>query len=128
MDLSNYAFQIVVSIIISYILIYISYLLINKLSNTSIRFLNPTEYFPKEEVDTLKQVYYLVLIFIILFLITNFFFDNGIIRVNDSELYNLNAVLDILVTSYLAAFIYRDKSLKNHIWVFSYYLLHQLHF
>lgn len=118
MNLYDYAFQIAVSIIISYILIYISSLLITRLKNSSVRVLNPTEYFPPEQVKTLKQVFYLVLIFAILFLITNFFFDNGIIKTNSSELYGFNAVLDIILATYFANVIYKDKSKKSHILVF----------
>lgn len=127
MDLYTYAFQIVVSVIISYLLIYFANFLIAKLKTTSIRIFHPTEYFPKEQLDTLKQVHYLVLIFIILFSISNFFFDNGIIMTNGSEFYSFNAVLDILVSVYVATIIYKEKSLKSHILVLFCYLLHQLH-
>ena len=113
-----YAFQIVVSLIISYILIIVASFLMRKLQDTSIRILNPTEYFPEEEVKTLKQVYYLVLIFIILFIITNFFFDNGILMANNPDLYELHAVLDILVSVYLATFIYNDKSRNRKLLLF----------
>lgn len=115
MELYNYALRIIVSIVISYALILISAWIMPKLKNTPIRILNPTEYFPEEQVKTLKQVYYLILIFIILFSITNFFFDNGIGRSNSPEFYHLNAVLDIIVSLYLATFLYRDKTRKNHL-------------
>ena len=87
MDLYDYGFQIVVLIIIFYILLYVTFFLESKLESSSIRIFNPHEYFPEEEIKTLKQVFYLVVIYIILFLISNFFFDNEILMVNSSELY-----------------------------------------
>ena len=57
MDLYDYAFQIAVSVIIFYILINVTIFVKSKLENSSIRIFNPHEYFPEEEVQTLKQVF-----------------------------------------------------------------------
>ena len=67
MDLYDYGFQIVVLIIIFYILLYVTFFLESKLESSSIRIFNPHKYFPKEEIKTLKQALYLVVIYIILF-------------------------------------------------------------
>ena len=118
MDLYDYAFQIAVSVIIFYILINVTLFVKSKLENSSIRIFNPNEYFPEEEVQTLKQVFYLVVIYIILFLIANLFFDNGIVMNNSSELYALNALLDIVISIYLITTVYRKNSVKNYILIF----------
>lgn len=55
MELYNYALRIIVSIVISYALILISAWIMPKLKNTPIRILNPTEYFPEEQVKTLNK-------------------------------------------------------------------------
>ena len=80
-----------VSILISYALIRLLSFVIDIIKNRPDRLLNPTEYFPEEEVKTLKQVYYLILIFTILLTISNFFFDNNILLSNNPEFYAFNS-------------------------------------
>ncbi len=115
MNLFNICFQSVVSIAVSLIMIIILSFVIDKIKNKSNRLLNPTEYFPDEEIKTLKQVYYLVLMFIIVLSITNFFFDNNIILSNNPEFYIFNSILDIIVSIYIATFLYRENWKKNII-------------
>lgn len=115
MNLFNICFQVLVSIAVSLIMIIILSFAIDKIKNRSNRLLNPTEYFPDEEIKTLKQVYYLVLMFIIVLSITNFFFDNNIVLSNNPEFYIFNSILDIIVSIYIATFLYRENWKKNII-------------
>ena len=103
-----------VSILISYALIRLLSFVIDIIKNRPDRLLNPTEYFPEEEVKTLKQVYYLILIFTILLTISNFFFDNNILLSNNPEFYAFNSFLDIIVSIYIATILYREDPKKMH--------------
>ena len=67
MDLYYYCIQICVSVLISIILFIVGKFLINKLKNNSIEFLNPHEYLPEEEVKTLKQVFYLIIMLLLFY-------------------------------------------------------------
>ena len=112
MNLFNYLFQIGVSVAISVILILGLSFIIDKLKNGSNRLLNPSEYFPDEEVKTLKQVYYLVLILLIVLSIINFFFDNDLVLSNSSEFYVFNSIVDIIFSIYIATSLYRENLKK----------------
>ena len=112
MNLFNYLFQIGVSVAISAILILGLSFIIDKLKNGSNRLLNPSEYFPDEEVKTLKQVYYLVLILLIVLSIINFFFDNDLVLSNSSEFYVFNSIVDIIFSIYIATSLYRENLKK----------------
>ncbi|MBR2557814.1 MAG: hypothetical protein IKE95_05560 [Methanobrevibacter sp.] len=113
MDSYHYILMIGVSILISYALIRLLSFVIDMIKNRPDRLLNPTEYFPEEEVKTLKQVYYLILIFTILLTISNFFFDNNILLSNNPEFYAFNSFLDIIVSIYIATILYREDPKKN---------------
>lgn len=75
------------------------------------KFLNPTEYFPQEEVLNLKQLHYLIMIilFIVIILYLVFEWNEGLFYV---------AILDIIVSLYLVRKIDRN-SLKDKIICFS---------
>lgn len=118
MDLYNYTLQICVSILIFVILFSIAKFLMEKLKCSSIKFLNPTEYLPKEEVQTLKQVYFLVMALLLFISIINFFFDNNIILSNSPEFYAFHSILDVIVSVYIASIIYDRSSNKSLILIF----------
>lgn len=118
MNLYGYCIQIAVSILIFVVLFHIAGFLLGKLRNSSIRFLNPTEYLPEEEVKTLKQVYYLIIPFLLFLIMVNFFFDNDLVLSNNPEFYVLHSLLDILVSIYIANIIYDKSSKKSLVLIF----------
>ena len=121
MDIYYYFMQICVSILVFLILFCMGRILTGRLKGSSIKFLNPTEYLPEEEVQTLKQVYYLVMALILFILIVNFFFDNDIILSNSPEFYVFHSLLDIAVSVYIASIIYDRTSKKS--WVLIFFLM-----
>ena len=75
--------KVIGTILIFLILVVIGKIIYRRLEKSDSRLLNPKEYLPEDEVDTLKQVYYLVMmmllfIFIIYTLITS---DNDIMAI-----------------------------------------------
>ena len=81
----------------------------NKLKNSSSKLLNPQEYFPDEEIHSLRQVFILIMmgLFFINILYSLTFTDNDLIYF---------AIYDILLSLYVA--IKLDKSsLKNKVFV-----------
>ena len=78
-----------------------------KLMDSKSRLFNPLEYFPEEEVQTLKQVFYLVmmLIFFVFILYIIVVPENGFVGV---------AVVQLLVSLYIA-FTLDYSSWKNKI-------------
>lgn len=115
MDLINYGVRIGVSLTIYITLILFLSFMISKLKNRQNRLLNPSEYFPEEQVQSLKQVYYLILMFVIILSVTNFFFDNEIFLSNSAEFYTFNSILDIIISVYIATMFYRENWKKNMI-------------
>lgn len=118
MNLLDYVLQIGVSVILSVILVFLLSFLADKLQNIRYRFLNPLEYFPDEEIKTLKQLSYLILILLIVFSITNFFFDNNIIYSNSSEFYVFHSLLDIAVSIYIIIMLYRESNNNMLLFLF----------
>lgn len=114
MDIFNYIFQIIVSVLIFAAIFAVGILLRDKIVHKLNFFVNPQNYLPEEEIQTLKQVYYLILILILVVCILNFFFDNNIILPNSPEFYVFNSFLDIIVSVYIAIIIY-DGSKKSKI-------------
>ena len=115
MDIIFHILRISVSLAVYVILVLAVAFVLKKLKNRSIRLLNPSEYFPEEQVKTLRQVYYLVLVFLLVLSITNFFFDRGIILTNSPEFYVYNSLLDVIVSVYIASVLYREGWKKNII-------------
>ena len=79
MDIVYIVFQIIVSLLIFGIIFLIGYALKDRIMHKVNFFLNPQEYLPDEQIKTLKQFYYLLLILVLFVTIVNFFFDNDII-------------------------------------------------
>ena len=111
----NYlVFQIIVSLLIFGIIFLIGYALKDRILHKVNFFLNPHEYLPDEQIKTLKQFYYLLLILVLFVTIVNFFFDNDIIMHNSPEFYVFNSVIDIICSMYIGINIY-DGSKKSKI-------------
>ena len=65
-------FRLLVAFGIFALLVYVSKFIVNKVESSRFknsRFLNPMEYFPAEEVSTLRQVFYLIMILVFLVII-----------------------------------------------------------
>lgn len=114
MDITILVFQIIVSLLIFGIIFLIGYALEDRIIHKVNFFLNPHDYLPEEEIKTLKQVYYLILILILFVSIVNFFFDNNIVMQNSPEFYVFNSVWDIIFSIYIGINIY-DGSRKSKI-------------
>ena len=106
--------QILCAIGVFAVLTYACNYLVNKITSSdqfkNSKFLNPLEYFPKEEVQNLRQVFYLtmMLIFIILILYSIFEWNEGLFYM---------ALVDIIVSLYLVRTMKRD-SVKDKILLF----------
>ena len=85
----------VISFLIFSILFVIGKVIYTKLDKSNSRFLNPLEYLPEDEVTTLKQVFYLImmLVFFIFMIYTLFIVDSDI---------KVMAILEIVVLLYVA--------------------------
>ena len=57
-------YELIIAILIFSILFAVGKVIYKKLKDSNSRILNPLEYFPKEEVQTLNQVYYLIMMLI----------------------------------------------------------------
>ena len=107
-------FQILVTIGIFAALVYIARYIANKNKSRTrfknSRILNPQEYFPSEEVFLLKQVFYLIVILVIIMICLYLTFDW------DEGFYFIY-LLDIVVSVYFALKIGKD-SLKDKVLLF----------
>ena len=112
MELINYLIQIIVSIGIFALLCLLGEQLKKIILSHSNKSLDPHEYLPVEEILSLKQVYYLILILVIYICIINFFFDRFFAV--SSELFLVNSIIDIIISTYLAVTLY-DSSLRSRI-------------
>lgn len=61
MDIGLSLLQLIIEIIIFLVAVTIGIFVVNKLKNSDTKFLNPTEYLPDEEIHSIKQVYYLIM-------------------------------------------------------------------
>ena len=90
----NFFYELIITIIIFLILFIIGKYILKKLDNNKSKFLNPHEYLPEEEVQTLKQVFYLImmLLFFIFLLYTWIYQKNDLVGMS---------VLEIIVSLYV---------------------------
>ena len=93
--LTDSLLELIATVIIFLILFAIGKVIYKKAANSDSRFLNPNEYLPEEEVKSLKQVYYLIIMLILFVFIIYTIVTGG----ND---YTGLAFLEIIVTTYLA--------------------------
>lgn len=99
--------ELLIEILVFIIMMFISGFVFNKIKNSSHFLLNPREYFPEEEVHSLRQIFFLIMmgLFFINLLYSFVFIKGDIIYL---------AIFDILLSLYVAASL--DKSsLKNKI-------------
>ena len=99
--------QLIIEIIIFLLLMQIGKYISKKLKNSSIRILNINEYFPEEEIHSLKQIFFLIMM--------GLFFINILYSLVciDSDLIYLS-IFDIVLSLYLAIHLDRS-SWKNKI-------------
>lgn len=95
MEVFDIACELIVPILIFVVLFAVGKLIYKKLSDSENRLLNPSEYFPEQELETLKQVYYLImmLIFFIFILYIWVVEGNDVIAI---------LVLQIVISVYIA--------------------------
>ena len=100
----------VIEIIVFLILMVIFGFILNKIRNSSHRLLNPKEYLPEEEIHSLKQIFYLIMmgLFFINVIYSFVFIESDIIYF---------VIFDILISLYLASKIDLN-SLKSKILLF----------
>ena len=115
MELISYLTQIIVSVGIFAILCFIGEQL-KKILPKYLHLMDPHEYFPKEEILTLKQVLYLILILGIYLCIINFFFD----RFFDvsQDLFLINSLIDIIVSIIIVVGFYKCSTRSRVISIF----------
>lgn len=102
-------FQFIVEIVIFLLLIVIGVFIFKKIRTSNSRFLNPQEFLPQDEIHTLKQVFYLILMALCFIIVLYSFSSSG------RELYYLE-IFDIVLSLFVAITI--DKSSwKNRILV-----------
>lgn len=106
-----YTVQLIVAVIIFAALLHICKFLINRGNSMSSvkdsRFANPLEYYPTEEVQSLKQVFYLIMIMIFIITILYLVFEW------DDSFYFI-ATLDVVTSLYLALNM-KANSLKEKL-------------
>ena len=103
-------YEFVIAILIFGLLVVAGKFIYKKLKDSKSRVLNPLEYFPEEEVQTLRQVFYLVMMLIF------FVFLLYIIVVPGNDFMGV-AVVQLLVSLYIA-FTLDYSSWKNRILFF----------
>lgn len=102
-------FQFILEIIIFLLLTAIGVFIIKKIKASNSRFFNPHEFLPEDEIHTLKQVFYLILMALCLIVVLYSLSSSG------NELYYFE-IFDITLSLFVAITI--DKSsLKNRILV-----------
>lgn len=111
MEFTNYLSQIVISLVLFVILCILATQLKKFMSKHWVSS-NLEEFFPLEEILTLKQLYYLVLILAVYFCIMNFFI-NTLYHPN-TELIMVGSIIDIIFSVYFTVDLY-DGSAKSKI-------------
>ncbi len=106
--------QFILVIAIFAILVYACKFTVNRVKSNSYlkdsRFSNPIEYFPQEKISSLRQVFYLIMIFVFIVLILY-------LIINWNESAHPFFVLDVIISVYLAINI-RGNTLKDKIILF----------
>ena len=110
MDIFLIIYEFVIAILIFGALFVAGKLIFKKLKDSKSKVLNPLEYFPEEEVQTLRQVFYLVMMLIF------FVFILYIIVVPGNDFMGV-AVVQLLVSLYIA-FTLDYSSWKNRVLFF----------
>ena len=95
MEIFNIICELFIPILIFGILFVVGKLIYKKLDDSESRLLNPSEYFPEQELETLKQVYYLIMMLIF------FNFIIYLIVIEGKDVLPI-AILQIVVSLYIA--------------------------
>lgn len=98
-------YQIAIAILIFFVLTFVGIYISNKIRQSDNRFLNPLEFLPEDEVHTLKQLYFLLMMaFCLIIVLYSFIFaENDILYF---------AIFDVVVSLFIAINFYK-KSIKN---------------
>ena len=97
--------QLIIEIVLFIVLMFMGRFIYDHLKTHNIKILNPQEYFPEEELHSLRQIYFLIMM--------GMFFVNIIYTLINRDMFHL-AMFDIIISLYLAIML--DKSsLKNKI-------------
>lgn len=95
MEVLKVVCELVIPILIFGVIFAVGKFIHARLSNSNSRILNPKEYFPEEELETLRQVFYLIMMMIL------FVFILYIMMVQANEIIPI-AVLQIILSVYIA--------------------------
>lgn len=95
MEVLKIVFELLIPILIFGVLFAVGKFIYQKISNSKSRVLNPSEYFPQQELETLRQVFYLIMMMIF------FVFILYIMMVQAKEILPI-AVLQIVLSLYVA--------------------------
>jgi hypothetical protein len=95
MEVFNVICELAISILVFVVLFTVGKIIYKKLNDSDSRILNPEEYFPEEEIQTLNQVFYLVMMWIF------FVFIIYILIVRGNDFIGV-AVLQLIVSLYVA--------------------------
>ncbi|WP_292896337.1 hypothetical protein [Methanobrevibacter sp.] len=103
--------QLIIEIIIFLVAVTIGIFVVNKLKNSDTKFLNPTEYLPTEEIHSIKQIYYLIMMGLC-FVVALYalVFDSG-----DLTYF---VIFDIIFSLYIAITIEKDSAWKKVLILF----------
>ena len=107
MDMNNYFFQILIIIVVFFVLLLIGMYISKRIQNSSNRYLNPREFFPEDEIHTLKQLLYLILMAFCFIDILYSLIYNGTF-----ELFYF-ALFDIILSLYIAVTIDKSSSINK---------------
>lgn len=95
MEVLKVVCELVIPILIFGVLFAVGKFIYQKMSNSESRVLNPSEYFPQQELETLRQVFYLIMMMIF------FVFILYIMMVQAKEILPI-AVLQVILSIYVA--------------------------
>lgn len=103
-------FKFIIDLVIFLVVIAVGTFIVKKVQNSSSATLNPQEYLPEEEIQTLKQVFYLIMmsLFFVDFIYT--------LTVIDDEIFYL-ACFDMVICLFVAI-IYNKDTWKNKLLTF----------
>ena len=116
MELINYATQIIVSVGIFLILCFIGEQLKKIVQKHFHKAMDPPDFLPEEELLSLKQVYYLLLILFIYLCIINFFYDRyfGV----SGQLHLINTINDIIISIFIVVAFYENTTKSRILAIF----------
>ena len=116
MGLINYLTQIIVSIGIFILLCFLGEQFKKIVQRYSRKIMNPHEFFPYEEILSLKQVNHLILILVIYFCIINVFYER--FYTVSAEVLLINSIIDIFVSVYIVLAFYNSSKRSKILCLF----------